>query len=139
MKARYTISQLARAAGVPPSTVRYYERIGLLYPNERTAGNYRLYAEDALEPLRFIRAAQAMGFALEDILYLLNCRTDDAVVCHEVQGLIEEHLSDLDKRMADLLHVQRVLKATLARCRETEWKGRCQVIDMLTASSASPP
>ncbi len=139
MEARYTISQLARAGGVPPSTVRYYERIGLLYPNERTAANYRLYDEEALERLRFIRAAQATGFALEDIISLLNFRSDDTAVCHDVQVLIEERLSDLEKRMADLRRVQRVLKTTLERCRETEWKGRCQVIDTLAATSASHP
>ena len=137
METIYTIGQLARAAGVPTSTVRYYERIGLVRPAGRTAGNYRVYGDDALERLRFIRAAQATGFALEDIISLLNFRNDDTAVCHDVQSLIEERLSDLEKRMADLCHVQHVFKATLARCRETEWQGRCQVIDTLAATSAS--
>jgi DNA-binding transcriptional MerR regulator len=57
MEIAYTISQLARAAGVPTSAVRYYERIGLLQPHGRTGGNYRLYGKEALERLRFIRAA----------------------------------------------------------------------------------
>jgi DNA-binding transcriptional MerR regulator len=133
----YTIGQLARAAGVPTSTVRYYERVGLLQPAGRTAGNYRLYDEGAFEQLRFIRAAQATGFVLEDIIYLLNFRPDDPAVCHDVQVLIEERLADLEKRMADLRHVERVLRATLQRCRKTEWQGRCQVIERLTATSAS--
>jgi MerR family mercuric resistance operon transcriptional regulator len=139
METTYTIGQLARAAGVPTSTVRYYERIGLLQPAGRTAGNYRLYGKAALERLHFIRAAQATGFALEDIIALLNFQSDDAVVCHEVQVIIEDRLADLEKRMADLRHVQRVLKATLARCRETEWQGRCHIIDRLAAASASQP
>ena len=105
----------------------------------RTAGNYRLYGEEALERLHFIRAAQATGFALEDINALLNFHSDDAAVCHEVQVLIEERLAELEKRMADLRHVQRVLKATLARCREAEWQGRCHIIDKLAAASASHP
>lgn len=70
MNMTYTIGQLARAVGVPTSTVRYYERIGLLQPDGRTAGNYRLYGKEALECLRFIRAAQATGFTLEDITHL---------------------------------------------------------------------
>ena len=82
METIYTIGQLARAAGVPTSTVRYYERIGLVRPAGRTAGNYRVYGEEALECLRFIRAAQATGFALEDISALLNCRRDNTAVCH---------------------------------------------------------
>jgi DNA-binding transcriptional MerR regulator len=57
METAYTISQLAHAASVPTSTVRYYERIGLLQPEARSAGNYRLYGPEALARLRFIRAA----------------------------------------------------------------------------------
>jgi len=41
--------------------------------------------------------------------------------------------------MADLWHVQRVLKATLEKCREMQWSGRCQIIDTLTATSAIHP
>src|SRR5215813_5732090 len=89
----YTIGQLARAAGVPTSTVRYYERIGLLHPDARTAGNYRLYGEDALECLRFIRAAQRTGFTLEDITALLQLRDVTPELCQEVQVLIEARLS----------------------------------------------
>ena len=61
MASPYTIGQLARAAGLPTSTLRYYERAGLLEPTGRSEGNYRLYGEEALERLRFIRAAQATG------------------------------------------------------------------------------
>lgn len=139
MEARYTISQLARAGGVPPSTVRYYERIGLLYPEERTAGNYRVYDEESLARLRFIRAAQATGFALEHITTLLHLRDGTAGLCQDVQSLIEERLSDLEQRMADLRHLQRVLKASLKTCRETQWNGRCHIIDTLTTTSASHP
>lgn len=139
MNMTYTIGQLARAVGVPTSTVRYYERIGLLQPDGRTAGNYRLYGKEALECLRFIRAAQATGFTLEDITTLLQLRGATPDTCQNVQGLIEERLADLDRRMADLRHVQRVLKATLKRCRETQWRGGCHIIDQLTATSTSHP
>jgi DNA-binding transcriptional MerR regulator len=139
METTYTIGQLAQAAGVPTSTVRYYERIELLQPARRTAGNYRLYGDEALEQLRFIRAAQATGFTLEDITALLQFRDATPDVCHDVQGLIDERLADLEKRMADLRHVRRVLHATLRRCRETELSGRCHIIDTLTATSASHP
>jgi DNA-binding transcriptional MerR regulator len=139
MGTAYTIGQLAHTAGVPPSTVRYYERIGLLPPEGRTAGNYRLYGEEALARLRFIRAAQGLGFTLEDITALLHLRDGTPSVCQDVQVLIEERLSDLEQRMANLRHVQHVLKATLKRCRETVWDGRCQIIERLAATSASHP
>jgi DNA-binding transcriptional MerR regulator len=139
MESAYTIGQLARAAGVPTSTVRYYERIGLLQPEARTAGNYRLYDEEALQRLHFIRAAQATGFTLEDITALLQLQDATPATCQDVQTLIEARLGDLEQRMADLRHVQRVLKATLKRCQETAWQGRCHILDTLTASAPSHP
>ena len=53
----FTIGELARAADVPTSTVRYYEREAILRPTGRSASNYRLYSGADLERLRFIRAA----------------------------------------------------------------------------------
>ena len=135
----YTIGQLARATGVPTSTVRYYERIQLLRPNGRTTGNYRFYGAEALERLRFIRAAQATGFSLEDIAVLLNLRDGTTAVCQAVQTLIEERLSDVEKRMADLWHIQSVLTASLAMCRQSNQNDRCEVIDQLTLASSSHP
>lgn len=139
MKSTYTVGQLARAADVLASTVRYYERIGLLQPEGRTAGNYRRFGEEALERLRFIRAAQATGFTLEDITALLQLRDGTTSVCQNVQARIAERLGDLERRMAALRHVQRMLKATLKRCREAQQDGHCQLIDKLTAASALHP
>jgi DNA-binding transcriptional MerR regulator len=139
METLYTIGQLARAVGIPISTVRYYERIGLLLPDERSAGNYRLYGRETRTQLGFIRSAQAIGFTLEDITALLHLRAGTTGICEDVQGLIEERLADLEKRMADLRRVQRVLQATLEKCRGTQWHGRCQIIDRLRATSALQP
>ena len=67
MPSQYTISQLSKAAEIPTTTVRYYERIGLVEPEDRSQGNYRLYSNESLKKLKFIRAAQAVGFTLEDV------------------------------------------------------------------------
>ena len=132
MAARFTIGELARAAGVPTSTVRYYEREGILRPAGRSASNYRLYSEDDVERLRFIRAAQATGFRLEDVTQLLR-----PAPCRRVQELIEARLENVTARMRDLRHVQRVLRASLDLCREHEASGRCKVVDELSSSSRS--
>jgi MerR family mercuric resistance operon transcriptional regulator len=92
-----------------------------------------------LERLRFIRSAQASGFTLEDITVLFHLGDGTTDVCEDVQALIEDRLSDLEKRMTDLRLGQRELKATLKRCRETEWSGHGYVINRLTAGSASHP
>lgn len=68
----YTIGQLAKSVGVPISTVRYYERAGLLKPEARTGSNYRVYSQQSLERLQFIRSAQAVGLSLDDIAQMLR-------------------------------------------------------------------
>ena len=125
-----SIGELAKAAGVPTSTVRYYERTGLLRPSGRTPSNYRLYSEEDLHRLRFIRAAQATGFRLEDVTKLLR-----PAPCERVQGLIEARLAHVSSRMKELRHVRRVLEAALETCREHEETGRCRVVDTLSASA----
>ncbi len=130
MATKLTIGELAKAAEVPTSTVRYYERAGILCPSGRSAGNYRVYSATELERLRFIRAAKATGFTLDDIRSLLR-----PAACGKVQSLIEQRLSEVRERMRELRHVQKVLRASLSDCREHEETGRCRVVDELTARS----
>ncbi len=139
MEPRYTIGRLARAVGIPTSTVRFYERSRLLRPDGRTEGNYRVYGPAALERLRFIRAAQANGFTLQDIVTLLDFRDGTTAPCREVQTLIEERLTDLEKRVEEMRHVQAVLRSSLQMCQRTERSGRCQVMDRLKVAASFPP
>ena len=132
---RYTISQLAKAAKTPTSTLRYYERIGLLRPEDRSPANYRLYGDESLRRLRFIRAAQAIGFTLDHVSTLLGDRDGKAPTCNEVQTLIEERLAEIEKRLKDLRHVRRVLNSSLKKCRESEQNENCQVIETLRGTS----
>jgi MerR family mercuric resistance operon transcriptional regulator len=135
MSRRYTISQLAHAAEVPTTTVRYYERIGLVQPEDRSVGNYRLYSDESLRKLKFIRTAQAIGFTLDDVKALLSTPDSSAASCRQVQSLIEERLAEVAQRLKDLRHVQQVLKSALAKCRETERAGCCHVIETLRETS----
>ncbi len=132
MSDRLTIGELAKTAGVPSSTVRYYERTGLLRRPPRSASNYRLYGEEDVYRVRFIKAAQATGFTLVDVAELLQPSP-----CRKVQGRIEERLEEVSDRMKELRHVQRVLRAALTTCQEHEPTGRCGVIDTISASARS--
>ncbi|MDA0832664.1 MAG: MerR family transcriptional regulator [Planctomycetota bacterium] len=135
MSGRYTISQLAHAAEVPTTTLRYYERIGLVQPVNRSAGNYRLYGEESLRTLQFIRAAQSIGFTLDDVKKLLGAQDGGVPSCGDVQALIEERLVDIGSRLRDLRHVQKVLKSSLENCRKTERAGCCYVVETLRRKS----
>ena len=128
MSNQYTISQLAKAADIPTTTVRYYERIGLVEPEDRSQGNYRLYSDESLDKLKFIRAAQATGFILDDVKALLG-HGDECPCCGDVQQLIEDRLADIDCRLKDLRRFQRILKSALKKCQQSNARARCHMID----------
>ena len=135
--AQYTIGRLALRAGIPVSTVRYYERSGILRPDGRTEGNYRQYSDKALARLRFILAAKVNGFTLADVKALLDFRDGRTQPCQEVQELIEERLAALEARLQQMNQVRDVLHSSLDHCREQEESGRCRVIDDLSEHSTS--
>jgi len=130
--ATLTISELAHAAEVPTTTVRYYERAGLLLPSARSGAGYRLYGEAALERLRFIRAAQAVGFALEDIGALLDLETSRATGCRtEVAAILEKRLAQTEARLRDLKQLKAHLSGALTKCRDSD--GECAVMKELSS------
>ena len=75
------IGELAKATGVSPKTIRYYETLGLLKPNRRTRGKYRVYDESAIPTLQFIRHAERLGFSLKDIRQVLQVWRRKGVTC----------------------------------------------------------
>ena len=135
MEPEYTIGELARVAEVPTSTLRYYERAGLLAPTGRTRGNYRVYDEPSIERLRFIRAARETGLTIQDIATLLDLRDGATVPCAEIQTLIETRLMRVNGQLRDLDHVREVLESSLALCRDSEATGRCEVLEDLNAAA----
>lgn len=134
MSDQFTISQLAKAADVPTTTIRYYERIGLVTPEDRSYGNYRLYSDDSLRKVNFIRAAQAIGFTLDDVKALLPNEDGCVPVCGDVQGLIEDRLADIEQRLKDMRHVRKVLKSALDQCHQQKKTDCCHVVEGLRAS-----
>lgn len=134
----YTIGELARAGEVPVSTVRYYERSGLLSPEGRSPGKYRCYTDSSLERLRFIRAAQSNGFTLDDVRSLLQFQDGVVEPCKEVQSLIEARLRDLEERLTQIRTVRSVLRSSLQSCQAGGLSGRCKVLEGLAAGRAVP-
>ena len=67
-----TISQLARRSGVPASTLRYYEKVGVIPPATRNGSGYRLYDEQALARLAFVQRTKALGVELDDLADLVR-------------------------------------------------------------------
>jgi DNA-binding transcriptional MerR regulator len=97
-----TVSELARRAGTTADTVRYYERIGVLREAARTAGGYRLFGDDDLARLAFVKRAQAFGLRLDEIRELLDVRDRGLCPCGHARTLLRERLDDVERQMAEL-------------------------------------
>ena len=103
--------QLAAAVGVNVQTLRYYERRGLLRAPQRTLGGHRLYPEAALTTLRVIKAAQRLGFTLDEVADLLSVaarRRDSGL-----QTRAAAKLAELDAQLAELTRVRDSLRSAL--------------------------
>ena len=107
------IQELAKHSGVPAKTIRYYESIGLMPDPQRAENNYRQYTPEVAERLRFIVTARALGFNLTDIGEFLSARDEGTLPCKRVLDSFDQRISDIDRRIADLLE----LRETLTRIR----------------------
>lgn len=134
----FTIGRLAKAAGVPTSTVRFYERQGLLRPETRSRSNYRVYGPAALRRLRFIRAAHEAGFTLSDTARLLTEVDGEPEACAHVQALVAERLEKVEATLARLTHAREVLTRWAAACRRAARSGRCVVLEALETPAPAP-
>ncbi len=131
MEGGRTIGQLAGELGLPVSTLRYYERAGLVAPSGRSDGNYRIYDRAAGDRIRFIRMGESTGFSLADIRSLLALRDDETAPCGEVRGLIEKRLADTAERIKEFKEVQLLLKTFLKKCEAAEADEECHVMEEL--------
>lgn len=105
---------LARAAGVNQQTLRYYERRGLLTPATRTLGGHRLYSPDAVTVLRVIKAAQRLGFSLEEISELIEVgKHHHGKADAGLQARAGVKLREVESRITDLQEIRATLKAAL--------------------------
>ena len=98
MKEKYIlIGEIARQVGVNRKTIRYYEEINLLPKSKRGENNYRVYSQDTVKRLSFIKKAQGLGFTLSEIKEVLTLRDRGFTPCNHVQDLLRQRLIDVDK------------------------------------------
>lgn len=126
-----TIGALAKQAGVGAGTLRYYERLGLLAPEQRTAAGYRVYRRDAARRLRFIRRAQALGFSLEEIAALLALSDNPRGRAREVKRLTAEKIRDIESRLRDLRRMKQALSELADHCSGRGSTAECPILAAL--------
>ncbi len=127
-----TIGELARRAQLATETLRHYERMGLLIPSQRTASNYRVYDSTAVERLRFIRRAQALGFSLPEVRELLGLHADAGADMGRVKGVVQERIAEIDARIADLQQLKAGLHALVEQCPGHGSTNVCPILAALT-------
>src|SRR5882724_13107935 len=125
-----SIGELSKHSGVNIETIRYYERIEMLAPPQRTAGGRRVYAMMDLRILAFIRRSRELGFSLDEIRALLRLGGPDKASCREVREIAAHHLDDIRAKISDLRKLERLLATTVARCTGTTAPD-CPVLDIL--------
>jgi MerR family transcriptional regulator, copper efflux regulator len=114
------IGDLATRAGLSAKAIRFYEQAGLLPQPPRTPGGYRDYPPGAVDRLAFIRHAQAAGFTLADVRGVLAIRDSGHAPCQHVSVLIDEHLAQVERRIAELTRARDALKDLQRRAAATD-------------------
>ncbi len=130
------IGQLARQAGVPIDTVRYYERNGLLPPPPRRESGYRDYPPQDVARLRFVRRAKALGFTLSEIRELLALSHHRDEDMSDFRAAAAAKLVDLDRKLAELARVREGLRVLLGECPGLGALGQCPILGALSEDDA---
>lgn len=127
----YTIGQLAKVARVNTQTLRFYERKGILKPSSRLESKYRIYDEDCLKRLHFIRQAKDMGFSLDEIQSLLNLRIRSVERCNQVRSKAEQKLKDVRQRISQLKKLEKMLASLVVDCENRVVSDCCPIIEKM--------
>ena len=109
------IGEVAKASGVPPKTIRYYEDIGLIRP-QRGANGYRAFRQSDLHKLAFLGRARALGFPIAVCRTLLALYEDEGRSSAEVKQVAEQHLAEIDRKIADLSDMRHTLGQLVKSC-----------------------
>jgi Hg(II)-responsive transcriptional regulator len=130
--AEFFVGQFAKEAGINLETVRYYEKLKLLPKPKRKESRYRLYDENDLRRLLFIKRAKELGFTLREIKELFELRIDSEAKCGDVKHLTEHKLVDVDNRIKDLKNIRSVLVKLITQCVNEEISSNeCPILEVI--------
>ena len=128
------IGQAAKRTGLSAKMIRYYESIGLLKPASRSDSGYRLYQQDDLHALAFIKRSRDLGFSLEEVAKLLTLWQDRQRASADVKALATEHIADLNRRIDELVSLRDTLSELVAHCQGDD-RPDCPILKDLAAGS----
>lgn len=137
------IGQVARASGLSPDTLRYYERIGLLPRARRTSGGFREYPEDIVNRVEMIQRSLVLGFTLAELAEIFEERAAGRAPCRRVRALAAEKLHVLEATIAEMQRLREALQQTLkawdAKLEGTGADGTAGLLESLADLVDIPP
>ena len=129
-KGYLSIGRAAEISGVTAKMIRHYESLGLLPNVARTLGDYRVYTENEVHTLRFIRRARGLGFSMAEIGDLLGLWRNQRRASKEVKRLALRHVAELDNKIEELQSMRAALAELAAHC-HGDSRPECPILDDL--------
>ncbi|MBT5094777.1 MAG: heavy metal-responsive transcriptional regulator [Halobacteriovoraceae bacterium] len=128
----FTIGELSKQGGISSQTIRYYERQQLVGPKYRTDSGYRVYDEEALRRLGFIKHAKDVGFTLKEIKELLGMDPESREGVLQIRGKTVDKLKEVQDKIEELQKIENELSGMVEKCEKDEsTNSRCQIIKHL--------
>ena len=112
------IGVVAKKVGLSVDAIRFYERNSLLPRASRTEGGFRRYGDSDVDTLSFIRRVQALGFTLGEVRELLGLRHSRMQPCAPVRRRLEQKLTSVRLKLADLEKLEHELRLALHSCKK---------------------
>ena len=133
------IGKAAMRAGVGVETIRFYERKGLIeQPPKPLDTGFRVYPEETVQRIRFIRQAQEIGFSLREIDELLSLRADPAADCAHVRERAAAKLEEVERKIEQLGRIRSALNELIAACPGRGALRECSIMaSLITATGES--
>ncbi len=128
---KLTIGKLAKQSGVTIETIRYYQRKELLVEPKKPLSGYRLYPQESIARIRFIKRAQRSGFTLKEIAELLSL---DSGHCKDVKKMAEQKRQQIEMQIKDLTTLHKLLDQLVSDCESDPKTNHCAMIDVLSGS-----
>jgi MerR family copper efflux transcriptional regulator len=131
------VGAAAKAARVSAKAVRLWESKGLLPPAGRTEAGYRLFDQQDLGVLKFIRQAKTLGLTLNEIKDILDLQRGGGAPCGRVIELLDAHIADIDQTLNELRQLRRSLTTARNTARDSQRRGEHAVVCRIIESQQS--
>ncbi|TLP42349.1 Cu(I)-responsive transcriptional regulator [Cohaesibacter sp. CAU 1516] len=124
------IGQAARQTELPAKTIRYYEEIDLISPI-RSENGYRIYSEQDIHRLTFLKRSRSLGFSIEECRLLLSLYDDKDRASSDVKAIAQSKIVEIDRKITELQSLKATLGTLVDHCHGNN-KPDCPILDGLS-------